>query len=141
MSYFPPLPCAYRAPEILFDPARCGVDRPSVQSLAATALAACDPTTRAILAGSIILSGGTTLLHGLPQRLSAEIVARTPTLQTVHGRERSGTKGKRKGAGAKQGEVSRQRSTLVRLFLLRALDRFLLSQLASIYPCYCSCWR
>jgi actin beta/gamma 1 len=69
----------FLAPECLFNPSLIGKgDRESIARVLVSALNKCDYDVRVDLFQSIVLSGGTTLLPGLADRLIQEIRKKTP---------------------------------------------------------------
>jgi actin-related protein len=65
-------------PELLFQPALNGKSCKSLQDLAWASVSASDVDVRKDLCKNIILSGGTTMYEGLPDRLKSEIVSLAP---------------------------------------------------------------
>jgi len=65
----------FMAPEVLFTPGLIGKDVPSVQEVVFESIMACDMHFRKPLFENIVLSGGTTLLPGLRERLQRELKA------------------------------------------------------------------
>lgn len=63
----------FRAPEILFNPQLIGDESPGVSELTSLALSKVDLDLRPTLYGSIILSGGNTLLKGFGDRLLGDL--------------------------------------------------------------------
>ncbi|KIY71168.1 beta-actin [Cylindrobasidium torrendii FP15055 ss-10] len=61
----------FHAPEALFRPEILGKDFNSITR--------CDVDVRRDLYGSVVLSGGTSMLSGLPDRLAREVTALAPT--------------------------------------------------------------
>lgn len=62
-----------RCPEILFDPMMIGKEYLSLPKLIAKSINDCDIHTRSDLYQAIILSGGTTMIKGLAERLTKEL--------------------------------------------------------------------
>lgn len=60
-------------PEILFSPSSACLDSPGAAELVWRAIGTCDPALRQGLWSNIVLTGGTTLLKGYPERLSNEL--------------------------------------------------------------------
>jgi actin-related protein len=73
----------FKAPEGLFNPGIWGKDVPGLQDLVWTAVQACPIDQRRAIAKKIFLSGGTTLLPGLKERLQAEVTSLVTTGLTV----------------------------------------------------------
>ncbi|MBN3301750.1 ACT protein, partial [Amia calva] len=68
----------FRAPEILFKPELIGRDHYGMHESIFRSILRCDIDLRRNFVGNIVLSGGNTLLSGLPQRLQTEIRAMVP---------------------------------------------------------------
>lgn len=69
----------FRCPELLFQPLLEGRDEPGIHELTYKSIMRCDIDVRKDLYNNIILSGGTTMITGLPERLKKEIDALAPT--------------------------------------------------------------
>ncbi|XP_070705585.1 uncharacterized protein [Pempheris klunzingeri] len=69
----------FRAPEILFKPELIGRDHYGIHESIFKSILSSDIDLRRCFLGNIILSGGNTLLAGLPERLQAEIRGLVPT--------------------------------------------------------------
>ena len=71
----------FMAPEALFNPAliKEGDETWGMHQMAFESIKACDVDIRRDLYGNVILSGGSTLYEGLPDRLAAELDAMAPT--------------------------------------------------------------
>jgi len=65
----------FKCPEALFKPSMIGLEQPGVQELTFKSIQKCDIDVRRDLFGNIVLSGGTTMYNGLPERLQAEVQA------------------------------------------------------------------
>ena len=63
----------FRCPEALFKPSMIGVDTDGLHDMTYKAINKCDNDVRRDLYGNIVLSGGTTMYKGLPDRLEKEI--------------------------------------------------------------------
>jgi actin-related protein len=63
----------FQCPEALFQPEKVGIDTEGIQNMLFKSIKACPLTSRRPLLGQIILSGGSTLFPGLPERLEKEI--------------------------------------------------------------------
>lgn len=59
----------YKAPEILFNPDKIGLEYPGIHEMIVTAIKKCDIDLRKTLYECIITAGGTTLMTGFPERL------------------------------------------------------------------------
>ena len=64
----------FKCGELLFKPDMFGIDAKNVAELTVDSVMACDVDLRFYLFDNIVLSGGTTLIPGLPERLKAEMV-------------------------------------------------------------------
>ncbi len=63
----------FRAPEILFEPELIGLEYPGVHQMVVDAINRTDMDLRKNLFGNVVLSGGTTLCKGFPDRLLYEM--------------------------------------------------------------------
>lgn len=63
----------YKAPEILFQPDKIGLEYPGVHEMVINAIKKCDIDLRKTLYNSIIAAGGTTLFTGFSDRLHKSI--------------------------------------------------------------------
>ena len=63
----------FRCAEALFKPLHCGVDGDGVHTMTCKAIWRCPIDVRRDLFSNVVLSGGTTMFRGLPERLSKEI--------------------------------------------------------------------
>ncbi|BAM82975.1 actin-like protein [Cyanidioschyzon merolae strain 10D] len=68
----------FTVPECLFQPALMGMDAPGIHELLLDAIQKCDVDLRRSLYGGIVLSGGSSLFPGLPERLHAELAKQIP---------------------------------------------------------------
>ncbi|XP_058080102.1 actin-103-like isoform X2 [Magnolia sinica] len=68
----------FRSPEILFDPNRIGIESGGVHEAVFKSIKRCDVDIRSEMYGNVVLSGGTTLLPGLPDRLAKELSSMAP---------------------------------------------------------------
>jgi len=74
----------YRCTEALFRPELLGLaDRPGLHEAVYRAIMSCDPDLRPDLYRNVLLSGGTTLLHGLQDRLQKELTALAPHCMNI----------------------------------------------------------
>ena len=72
-----------KCPEALFHPcALLGRDIAGVHEMLAATVAKCDIDVRRELFGNVVLSGGTTMYRGLPERLAAELARLCPATVT-----------------------------------------------------------
>ncbi|THD26497.1 Skeletal muscle actin 6 [Fasciola hepatica] len=62
------------APEILFNPKQAGLEGNGIQHSIVTAIRECPEELRSHLCGNIVLSGGTTMIRGFPERLKQELI-------------------------------------------------------------------
>jgi actin-related protein len=69
----------FRCPEALFQPSFLGVESAGIHELAFNAIMKCDLDMRKDLYRNVVLSGGTTLLPGLPARIERELTALAPS--------------------------------------------------------------
>ena len=63
----------FRCPEALFKPSHIGLEAPGFHEMTFNSINKCDIDVRRDLYANIVLSGGTTMYKGLPERLSKEI--------------------------------------------------------------------
>lgn len=63
----------YRAPEILFQPTKIGLEYPGVHEMVVNSIKKCDIDLRKTLYSNIIVAGATTLLHGFCDRLHKSV--------------------------------------------------------------------
>ncbi|XP_033078876.1 actin-related protein T2-like [Trachypithecus francoisi] len=63
----------HQAPEALFTPQQLGCQSPGLSHMVSSSITKCDADIQKILFGEIVLSGGTTLFHGLDDRLLKEL--------------------------------------------------------------------
>eukprot|EP00917_Polyrhabdina_sp_WS-2016_P011378 GHVP01025072.1.p1 GENE.GHVP01025072.1~~GHVP01025072.1.p1 ORF type:complete len:238 (+),score=37.43 GHVP01025072.1:418-1131(+) len=68
----------YTAPEILFDPSINGQDNPALVDIIWKSVQASSLEIRKPLMASVVLSGGSSLFKGLPERLEAELKLTAP---------------------------------------------------------------
>lgn len=69
----------FRCPEALFHPNVLGLETPGIHETTYNSIIKCDVDVRKELYGNIVLSGGTTMYHGIPERLQKEITALAPS--------------------------------------------------------------
>lgn len=62
-----------KAPELLFNPERAGLECQAVHELVINSISKTDVDLRKALYGEVYLSGGTTMINGFPDRLSGEL--------------------------------------------------------------------
>ncbi|KAM5267382.1 actin-related protein T2 [Hipposideros larvatus] len=63
----------FQAPEALFTPDQLGIQNPGLCEMVSCSIAKCDADIQNTLYGDIVLSGGTTLFHGLDNRLLKDL--------------------------------------------------------------------
>jgi len=68
----------WNAPECLFDPSMIGVEQDGIARLVKTTVDCCDMDVRRDMYENIVLSGGTTMYKGLPERLAKDVKALVP---------------------------------------------------------------
>jgi actin-related protein len=68
----------FRAPEVLFQPNFVGMENPGIHRLAFDSIMKCDVDIRRDLYKNIVMSGGTTMFNGIPERLEKEMRALAP---------------------------------------------------------------
>jgi len=69
----------FRAPEALFQPSLLGKEFPGIHELTFNSIIKCDIDVRRDLYQNVFLSGGTTMITGLPERLNKELVSLAPS--------------------------------------------------------------
>jgi len=73
----------FRCSEALFQPSLLGSEQKGIHETAYNAIMDCDVDIRKDLYANTVLSGGTTLIQGLPQRLEKELKLLAPVTMTV----------------------------------------------------------
>ena len=73
----------FRCPEVLFDPSLVGKEADGIHQTTYDTIMKCDIDLRANLYSNIVLSGGSTMFHGLRDRLVSEISALAPPSMKV----------------------------------------------------------
>jgi len=73
----------FRAPEILFQPSLIGQESEGVHKLVYDSIMKCDVDIRKDLYGNIVLSGGSTMFLGLPERMKKEVEALAPPSMNI----------------------------------------------------------
>jgi len=68
----------FRAPEVLFQPNFVGMEQAGIHKLTFQSIMKCDVDIRRDLYKNIVMSGGTTMFKGIPERLEKEIKALAP---------------------------------------------------------------
>ena len=73
----------FRCAEGLFSPHLLGLQEPGLHQLVYKCIMSCDMDIRKSFYGNIIVSGGSTLFRGLPERLTKEIIELAPATMKV----------------------------------------------------------
>ena len=73
----------FRAPESLFQPQFLGLEQEGVHKLTFSSIMKCDVDIRKDLYGNIVMSGGTTMYQGIPERVQKEVKALAPDSMTI----------------------------------------------------------
>ncbi|XP_073102482.1 actin-2-like [Elaeis guineensis] len=73
----------FRCPEVLFQPALIGMETPGIHETTYNSFMKCDVDIRKDLYGNIVLSGGSTMLPGIADRMSKEITALAPSSMKI----------------------------------------------------------
>merc|ERR1711974_112257 len=73
----------FRCPEVLFKPPMIGLESAGVHDTTFRSITKCDIDVRKDLYGNIVLSGGTTMYEGLPERLQKEVTALAPAAMKI----------------------------------------------------------
>jgi len=73
----------FRAPESLFQPNFIGLEQEGIHKLTFTSIMKCDVDIRKDLYGNIVMSGGTTMYQGIPERVQKEVKALAPDSMTI----------------------------------------------------------
>ncbi|KAK8535363.1 hypothetical protein V6N12_056884 [Hibiscus sabdariffa] len=68
----------FMCPEILFDPSRVGMESGGLHEILVRSIRRCDMDVRREMFGNVVLSGGTTLMSGLADRLAKEVSSSAP---------------------------------------------------------------
>jgi len=74
-----PASCRMGCPELLFKPARNGMSCKAIHELAWASVTASDIDVRKELCRNIIMSGGSTMYEGIPDRLKKELIDKAPS--------------------------------------------------------------
>jgi actin-related protein len=69
----------FRCPEALFKPMNIGLEAPGIHETTYNSINKCDIDVRKDLYQNIVLSGGTTMFNGLPERLQKEVSNLAPS--------------------------------------------------------------
>lgn len=76
-----------KCPEVLFNPKKLesmGINSAPIHKSIQDSIMKCEPDINPELYANIVLAGGTTMFHGLPERLEKEIVAQAQPALKVH---------------------------------------------------------
>jgi len=73
----------FRAPEVLFQPQFIGLEQEGIHKLTFSSIMKCDVDIRKDLYGNIVMSGGTTMYTGIPERVQKEVKALAPDSMTI----------------------------------------------------------
>ncbi|CAI7804125.1 unnamed protein product [Closterium sp. NIES-53] len=68
----------FRAPEILFTPSLVGMEAPGLHEAAYNTIMKCDVDVRRDLYANIVLSGGSSMFSGMPERMQREVGGLAP---------------------------------------------------------------
>merc|ERR1712173_81575 len=73
----------FRAPEALFQPQFLGLEQEGIHKLTFSSIMKCDVDIRKDLYGNVVMSGGTTMYQGHPERVQKEVKALAPDSMTI----------------------------------------------------------
>ena len=73
----------FRCPEALFKPILIGKELPGFHEITYQSIMKCDVDIRKDLYSNIVMSGGTTMFPGIPERLSKEVTALAPSTMKI----------------------------------------------------------
>lgn len=78
----------FRCPEALFKPGNLGKDKvteemPGLHEITYQSIMKCDVDVRKDLYSNIVMSGGSTMFPGIPERLSKEVIALAPSTMKI----------------------------------------------------------
>eukprot|EP00812_Abedinium_dasypus_P010406 NODE_4026_length_717_cov_252.048338.p2 GENE.NODE_4026_length_717_cov_252.048338~~NODE_4026_length_717_cov_252.048338.p2 ORF type:complete len:152 (-),score=33.45 NODE_4026_length_717_cov_252.048338:100-555(-) len=71
----------FRCPEVLFQPSMVGMDFGGIHEMTFQSLMKCDVDIRKDLCANVVLSGGTTMLRGIGERMTKELTALVPSMK------------------------------------------------------------
>jgi actin-related protein len=74
----------FRCTEVLFQPSFLGIEAYGIQDVTYNSIIKCDMDIRKSLYTNIVLSGGTTMFPGFPERLKKEITVLAPSTMKVN---------------------------------------------------------
>jgi len=73
----------FRAPEALFQPQFLGLEQEGIHKLTFSSIMKCDVDIRKDLYGNVVMSGGTTMYQGIPERVQKEVKSLAPDSMTI----------------------------------------------------------
>jgi actin beta/gamma 1 len=73
----------FRCPEALFQPALVGVESPGIHETIYNSIMSCEIDLRKDLYGNVVLSGGTTMLDGISERMHKELTKLAPPTMRI----------------------------------------------------------
>ena len=68
----------FRCPEVMFKPSLIGLEQDGIHTTTYNTIMKCDVEIRKDLYSNVVLSGGSTMFHGIAERLTKELVALAP---------------------------------------------------------------
>merc|ERR1712028_213670 len=74
----------FRCPEALFQPSFLGMEAAGVHELTYESIMKCDVDIRKALYSNVVLSGGSTMFTGIPERMEKELKALVPPTMSVN---------------------------------------------------------
>ncbi|KAG2389482.1 hypothetical protein C9374_014042 [Naegleria lovaniensis] len=73
----------FRCPEVLFKPSMIGMEQDGMADTAYNTIQKCDVDIRKDLYNNIVMSGGTTMFEGIPERLTKEVTVLAPASMKI----------------------------------------------------------
>jgi actin len=73
----------FRCPEALFKPMLIGKEMPGFHEITYTSIMKCDVDVRKQLYENIVMSGGSTMFPGIPERLTKEMTEKAPSTMKI----------------------------------------------------------
>lgn len=73
----------FRCPEALFKPILIGKEMPGFHEITYQSIMKCDVDIRKDLYSNIVMSGGSTMFPGIPERLSKEVTQLAPSTMKI----------------------------------------------------------
>merc|ERR1712176_100365 len=73
----------FRCAEVLFKPSLIGIEQEGIHTLCFNSIMKCDVDIRKDLYANIVLSGGSTMFPGLPERITKEVVSLAPPTMKI----------------------------------------------------------